>query len=254
MPGGAAAPDRRTARSTTSSGSSRCTATPASTSAGSGLRAGPADQRRRPDRGAPRGHRRPHLAPAPDRRPHLRPGQGDHRAAGGAVAPDGPPRRASAWSGASSRAGAAPNVIPDRGCVAGTVRILDAVAWADCEALVREVVARHRAPLRRAPPTSTTSAGVPPVVNDAESQRACSPRPCAACSAPTGRSPRPQSLGGEDFGWYLDAGPGRDGAGSAPARRAARRTTCTRATCASTSGRSASGPGCWPRRPCGRRA
>ena len=38
------------------------------------------------------------------------------------------------------------NVIPDHGFVAGTVRILDAVAWADCEELVREVVDESSGP------------------------------------------------------------------------------------------------------------
>ncbi len=44
----------------------------------------------------------------------------------------------------------------------------------------------------------------------------------------------PQSLGGEDFGWYVDEVPGammRLGTRTPGERR----TTCTRATCASTS-------------------
>ena len=40
----------------------------------------------------------------------------------------------------SLHAGSAANVIPDSGQVTGTVRILDAVAWADCESVVRTVV------------------------------------------------------------------------------------------------------------------
>ena len=35
------------------------------------------------------------------------------------------------------RAGSAHNVIPGAGQVAGTVRMLDAVAWAEAESLVR---------------------------------------------------------------------------------------------------------------------
>ena len=49
----------------------------------------------------------------------------------------------------SLHAGSAPNVIPDHGVVTGTVRILDAVAWADCEAVVRTVVDEIVPPLRR---------------------------------------------------------------------------------------------------------
>ena len=49
----------------------------------------------------------------------------------------------------SLHAGSASNVIPDHGVVTGTVRILDAVAWADCEDVVRTVVARDRPALRR---------------------------------------------------------------------------------------------------------
>ena len=66
----------------------------------------------------------------------------------------------------SLHAGSAPNVIPDHGLVTGTVRILDAVAWADCEEVVREVVDEivrpygvqrgHRLPARRARRWSTS--------------------------------------------------------------------------------------------------
>jgi len=104
------------------------------------------------------------------------------------------------------RAGAAPNVIPDQGIAAGTIRILDSVAWAGVEAVVREAV------LDIVRPYGVTAAvdylqGVPPVVNDPASARIVN----EAVDAVLGvhhRTDVPQSLGGEDFGWYLSGVPG----------------------------------------------
>ncbi|MDQ6522518.1 amidohydrolase [Nocardioides sp. LHD-245] len=104
------------------------------------------------------------------------------------------------------RAGSAANVIPDHGIASGTVRILDAEAWAACEAVVREAV------LDIVRPYGVTASvdylqGVPPVVND---------RVSVAMVASTAdemlglhhRTEVEQSLGGEDFGWYLEHVPG----------------------------------------------
>lgn len=104
------------------------------------------------------------------------------------------------------RAGSAANVIPDHGMASGTVRILDAEAWASCEAVVREAV------LDIVRPYGVTATvdylqGVPPVVND---------RLSVAMVAATAdellglhhRTEVEQSLGGEDFGWYLEQVPG----------------------------------------------
>ena len=73
----------------------------------------------------------------------------------------------------------------------------------------------------------------------------CCARPRWRPSAPTRVVLSPQSMGGEDFGWFADVLPialARLGT----ARRAARRWTCTGAPSTSTSGRSASASGCWP--------
>src|SRR5690349_12764008 len=67
-------------------------------------------------------------------------------------------------------AGAAANVIPDRGLTAGTVRILDAVAWAECEALVRELVHDIVRPYG-VKAHVVYQQGVPPVVNEVVSHR-----------------------------------------------------------------------------------
>ena len=104
------------------------------------------------------------------------------------------------------QAGSAPNVIPDRGEVAGTVRILDAVAWAECEPIIREAV------LDLVRPYGVTAhvdylQGVPPVVNDAGSNAILAAATRAVLGA-HGQTTVPQSLGGEDFGWYLTDVPG----------------------------------------------
>ncbi|GAA3680803.1 M20 family metallopeptidase [Nocardioides ginsengisoli] len=104
------------------------------------------------------------------------------------------------------RAGSAPNVIPDHGIASGTVRILDAEAWASCEAVVREAV------LDIVRPYGVTASvdylqGVPPVVNDRLSVAMIA----SAADELLGlhhRTEVEQSLGGEDFGWYLEQVPG----------------------------------------------
>src|SRR5690606_34310860 len=63
------------------------------------------------------------------------------------------------------RAGSAHNVIPSTGLVAGTVRMLDAVAWAEAEHLVRQLVTEIVSPYGVTSEV-TYQRGVPPVVND----------------------------------------------------------------------------------------
>ena len=50
--------------------------------------------------------------------------------------------------------------------------------------------------------------GVPPVVNDPASTDAACRRRSTASSAGTATVATPQSLGGEDFAWYLESVPG----------------------------------------------
>ncbi|WP_134738327.1 amidohydrolase [Nocardioides sp. 503] len=104
------------------------------------------------------------------------------------------------------QAGSAPNVIPDHGIVGGTVRILDAVAWSECETIIREAVIDIVRPYG-VTATLDYQQGVPPVVNEARSNEILA----AAVHdmlGPDARVGVPQSLGGEDFGWYLDRVPG----------------------------------------------
>jgi len=106
----------------------------------------------------------------------------------------------------SLHAGSAPNVIPDHGVVTGTVRILDAVAWADCEAVVRTVVAEIVRPYGVTADIEYQR-GVPPVVNEPISHRMLGDA-VRAVLGDAGEVVAPQSLGGEDFGWYLERVPG----------------------------------------------
>ena len=104
------------------------------------------------------------------------------------------------------RAGSAHNVIPGRGQVAGTIRMLDAVAWAEVEALVRGVIDEIVSPYGLEAVVDYRR-GVPPVINDLESTRILG-RAIDHALGPDGRVATTQSLGGEDFGWFLDRVPG----------------------------------------------
>jgi amidohydrolase len=107
------------------------------------------------------------------------------------------------------RAGATHNVIPATGHVAGTVRMLDAVAWAEAEALITELVQEIVGPYGVTAEVDYER-GVPPVVNDHRSTRLLA-EAVERTLGPDGPVPTQQSLGGEDFGWYLDRAPGAMG-------------------------------------------
>jgi amidohydrolase len=98
-------------------------------------------------------------------------------------------------------AGRAVNEIPDAGSLAGTVRMLDAVAWRDMEQRVRAHIAEIVAPYGVGVEVEYRR-GVPPVVNDAASV-ALLGRAVDEVLGTSGRAPTSQSLGGEDFAWYL---------------------------------------------------
>jgi amidohydrolase len=103
-------------------------------------------------------------------------------------------------------AGTAANAIPDDGVVEGTVRCLDDQAW-------------HAAPdLLKALLESVSSAygvlaeltyvrNVPPTVNESVST-AMIDAAADRVLGPDATTPAPQSLGGEDFAWYLESVPG----------------------------------------------
>ena len=107
------------------------------------------------------------------------------------------------------RAGSAHNVIPATGRIGGTVRMLDAIAWAEAEKLVPLLVEQIVAPYGVHAQVDYQR-GVPPVVNDVGSIAQLG-RSVERVLGPTGHVPTQQSLGGEDFGWYLDRVPGAMG-------------------------------------------
>jgi len=104
------------------------------------------------------------------------------------------------------RAGSAMNVIPAIGRAAGTVRMLDAVAWADAEHLVREIVGQIVEPYGVTPEVIYVR-GVPPVINE-HTSTALLGRAIDAVLGEGGQISTTQSLGGEDFAWFLEQVPG----------------------------------------------
>jgi amidohydrolase len=106
----------------------------------------------------------------------------------------------------SVEAGRAVNAIPMHGALRGTLRVLDLDAWQHAEPLVRELVDQIVAPTGvRA--EIRYGQGVPPVVNDAIAVG----RQREAVLATLGTAAlvdTQQSMGGEDFAWYLTKVPG----------------------------------------------
>lgn len=107
------------------------------------------------------------------------------------------------------RAGVAKNVIPASGEAAGTVRMLDALAWVDAEDLVRGLITQILAPYGVGAEVSYMR-GVPPVVNEPSSTLLLASA-IEGVLGVSGHVPTPQSLGGEDFAWYLESVPGAMG-------------------------------------------
>lgn len=101
-------------------------------------------------------------------------------------------------------AGGAPNVIPSEGVLDGTLRVLDATSWARAGSLVAELV--HSVVVPYAVQAEVEHVrGVPPVVN---TRGAIEVLREAAAAAGLVDVPIEQSMGGEDFAWYLQRVPG----------------------------------------------
>jgi amidohydrolase len=101
------------------------------------------------------------------------------------------------------RAGSATNVIPASGARAGTRRMLDPVAWADAEQLVRGLIAQIVAPYGIEADVDYVR-GVPPVDNEPRSTAVLADA-VELTLGEAGIVSTTQSLGGEDFGWYLES-------------------------------------------------
>ncbi|HEX6934674.1 MAG TPA: amidohydrolase [Streptosporangiaceae bacterium] len=120
-------------------------------------------------------------------------------------------RRIDARSGLSlvwgmASAGSAPNAIPDHGVVEGTVRCLDDSSWHAAPEMMKDLV-ESVASAYGVTADLTYERSVPPVVNEADSTQMIA----AAAGQVLGTdavTTAPQSLGGEDFAWYLESIPG----------------------------------------------
>jgi amidohydrolase len=108
------------------------------------------------------------------------------------------------WGAVNS--GTAFNAIPQTGILRGTVRILDSAAWHEAEKMVRRLVEEIVAPTG-AEVAVEYARGVPPVVNDPAATEMLRAGIVDALGD-SGLTDTPQSMGGEDFGWYIE-GDGR---------------------------------------------
>jgi amidohydrolase len=116
------------------------------------------------------------------------------------------PRAALSLVWGSVEAGRAANAVPTAGRLLGTLRVFDRDAWDAAGPLVRSLVDDIVAPTG-ARAVTTYTRGVPPVVNSAEAVAAQRTAVLAALGR-DGLVGTEQSMGGEDFAWYLDTVPG----------------------------------------------
>ena len=103
-------------------------------------------------------------------------------------------------------AGSATNVIPEHGEASGTVRTLDPTAWEAAADLVPELIREIAMPYRARVEVDYVR-GVPPAVNDAEATVAFRSA-VASVLGPAAVHEAEQSMGGEDFAWFLARVPG----------------------------------------------
>ncbi len=106
-------------------------------------------------------------------------------------------------------AGIASNAIPRQGVLRGTLRVLDKDVWVEAPALVRRVVDSIAATYG-AVAEVRYERGVPPVVNEPRATALLTAAVTTALGSAAAVS-TVQSMGGEDFAWYLDATPGAMG-------------------------------------------
>jgi amidohydrolase len=102
--------------------------------------------------------------------------------------------------------GVAENVIPTLIEIAGTVRMFDLDLWRSMPPLIERLVAEIVAPLG-ATAVVDYKRGSPPVINDPTVITAVA-RAATSILGPEGVLPTEQSLGAEDFAWYLEEVPG----------------------------------------------
>jgi len=116
------------------------------------------------------------------------------------------PRAAVSLVWGTVNAGAAPNAIPPSGSLAGTVRMLDGQYWDQLAGIITELAEQSVAPTG-AQLKVEYDPGVPAVINDG-TLVALQTQAVIAAFGPDAVSDTPQSMGGEDFAWYLQTVPG----------------------------------------------
>jgi len=116
------------------------------------------------------------------------------------------PRAAVSLVWGAVAAGSAANAIPTIGTLRGTVRMLDDRLWKSLESVISELVRQIVAPTG-VQVEINYDAGVPAVTNDG-SLVGIQTRAVLAAFGAEAVSDTPQSMGGEDFAWYLQSVPG----------------------------------------------
>jgi amidohydrolase len=102
--------------------------------------------------------------------------------------------------------GTVPNAIPQTAVARGTVRVLDRDVWAQVPEVLSRLATQIVAPYS-AEVEIEHRRGVPPVVND-QAAVALFTQAAESALGSSAAVPTAQSLGGEDFGWYLERVPG----------------------------------------------
>ena len=116
------------------------------------------------------------------------------------------PRAALSFVWGAVEAGQATNAIPSTGRLRGTLRVFDRTAWHSAEPITRELINQIVQPTGARVETSYVR-GVPPVVNDPSAVAVQRAAVLGSLGADALASTE-QSMGGEDFAWYLDKVPG----------------------------------------------
>jgi amidohydrolase len=116
------------------------------------------------------------------------------------------PRAAVSLVWGTVHAGSAANAIPSSGTLSGTLRMLDGFYWDQLESIVTELAEQIIEPTG-AELKIDYDPGVPAVINEG-TLVALQTQAAIAALGPEGISETPQSMGGEDFAWYLRSVPG----------------------------------------------
>jgi metal-dependent amidase/aminoacylase/carboxypeptidase family protein len=107
----------------------------------------------------------------------------------------------------SIEAGTVHNAIPTAAVARGTLRVLDRAVWGEAQKLVERILEATVAPYPQVSYRLDYQRGAPPVVNDEEATAVFATAARSAIGDEAVLN-APQSMGGEDFSWYLEEIPG----------------------------------------------